>query len=444
MTAQSFSRAGVPAAPMTATAATTWPRQPWGALQIALAMVVMLQVWRAHELFPGLAVRGLPILATVTAVALFALSNGLGRRLNSLNHPIVRAAFGILALVALSVPGSLYPGGSANFLLKDYLRSVILMLLIAASIRGLTDLRRYAWLQLAGVTLFSAVIVARAQMGADGRLRDVAYYDVNDLAMLIVCTLPLVLYLWREPAALWSRALLAAATVFLMVTLGKTGSRGGFLGLVTMGGYLLLRLRGVSTVQRVTAVALLAILLGTVASDKYFDRIETMLHLREDYNWSGKSETGRMEIWQRGISYMVDHPVLGVGAAAFGTAEGTLSPEAVARRHYGQSFKWSAPHNSFIQIGAELGVGGLVLFIVLLTGAFRTLGRLRRAPAREIAVLAQILTASLVAFLVTASFLSQAYSAYLYTLLGMILGLARLVSLATPRMPDGALARPQR
>jgi len=420
------SRAPAPASP------------PWGALQIALAIVVLLQVWRVHELFPQLAIHGMPILATVAAVALFALNNDLGRRLNSLSHPIVLAALGIVVLVALSVPGSLYSGGSANFLLKDYLRSVILMLLIAASIRGLPDLRRYAWLQLAGVTLFSAVVVARAQMGADGRLRDVAYYDVNDLAMLIVCTLPLVIYLWRKPARPWSRAVLIAATVFLMVTLGKTGSRGGFLGLVTVGGYLLLRLRGVSTLQRVTTVALLATALVTVASDKYFDRIETILNLREDYNWSGKSETGRMEIWQRGLTYMADHPFFGVGAAAFGAAEGTLSPEAVELRRYGRGFKWMAPHNSFIQIGAELGVGGLVLFIVLLASAFRTLGRLRRASASEIAVLAQIFTASLVAFVVTASFLSQAYSAYLYTLLGMILGLARIVRLATPRAPAPA------
>jgi len=56
--------------------AATEPRAlRWGALQIALAIVVLLQVWRIHDLFPVLAVHGVPILATVTAVALFALSN---------------------------------------------------------------------------------------------------------------------------------------------------------------------------------------------------------------------------------------------------------------------------------------------------------------------------------------------------------------------------------
>ena len=425
---------------MNGPAAAAAARLSWDALHVALSLLIALQVWRVHELFPSLAVHGLPVLATGVALALFLLGPDLTRRLADLNTSLVWTVFGIVILMTLSIPGSLYPGGSTSFLFKDYLRSVILMLLVAASIRGMTDLRRYAWLQLGGVTLFSAVIVSTAQIGADGRLRQVAYYDVNDLALLIVCTLPLALYLWRKPAGPWSRVLLAAATVFLMITLGKTGSRGGFLGFLTVGAYLLLRLRGVSKVQRVATVALLATMLTAVASDKYFERIQTILHPSKDYNWSGKSETGRMEIWERGLGYMADHPVLGVGAAAFPIAEGTLSPEALELRRYGHSFKWMAPHNSFIQIGAELGVGGLVLFLVMLTAAFRALARLRRVPFPEIAVTAQILTASLVAFVVTAFFLSQAYSAYLYTLLGMILGLAKIASFARPAAP----ARPPR
>src|SRR5205823_8554398 len=104
---------------------------------------------------------------------------------------------------------------SASFLLKDYLRSVMLVVVVAARIRGLGAVRRFAGLQLAGDTALSGGVVPRAQMGADGRLRDVAYYDVNDLALLILCTLPLVLYLWRRPAGLWSRVLLLAGTAFL-------------------------------------------------------------------------------------------------------------------------------------------------------------------------------------------------------------------------------------
>ena len=123
---------------------------------------------------------------------------------------------------------------------------------------------------------------------------------------------------------------------------------------------------------------------------------------------------------------MLDHPFLGVGAQAFGIAEGTLAPEAARLEEYGKGFKWSTAHNAFVEVGAEIGVFGLLLFVGLFVGAFRILARVRRGPLREGALLARALTASLVGFAVTAFFLSQAYSAYFYTLLGMTLGLARV------------------
>ena len=398
-------------------------RLRWDALQVTLTVVVAMQVWRVQELFPVIAFYGLPIAATLAAMLVFWLDRDPRRRLTNLDSHVVGAALGILLLAWLSVPGSLYPGFSAEFLLKDYCRTVVLMLLVAASVRGLADVRRLAWVQIAGVTLFSTVIMARSEIGSDGRLHAVAYYDANDLATLIVCTLPLVLYLWRRNTGLAARLLLAAVTVLLMVTLGRTGSRGGFLGFLAVAAYLLLRLRAVSTAKRAGAVALLAILLVAVAKDTYFERMETLLHPSTDYNWSGQSETGRVELWKRGIGYMLGHPVLGVGVGAFPMAEGTISPEAQQR--YGRGVKWLAPHNAFIQIGAELGVLGLILFLALLRGAFRVLSRVQRGAGDEARFVAQALTASLVGFSVTAIFLSQAYWAYFYTLLGMSLGVAR-------------------
>jgi O-antigen ligase len=416
------------------------PKRPkWDALLLVLTLLVFFQVWRVQGLVPRVPLLGLPVLCTVVALLLLSLDRDPRRRLHSLNHPVVRAVLGIVVLVMASIPGSLYPSLSLSFLLMDYLRAVILMILIAASIRGLADLRRLAWVQVVGVTLCSTAIVATSQMGSEGRLSTVAYYDVNDLAMLIVCTLPLIVYLWQRPTGPFGRVGLAAATVFLLRTLGQTGSRGGFLGFVAVGGYLLLRFHGISGAKRVGAVALLVILLGVFASDRYFERIETILHPSADYNWSGKSETGRMDIWKRGLGYMLEHPAFGVGAANFEKAEGTLAPQARQRQQYGRSFQWSTAHNSFIQIGAEIGVGGVILFSALLIGAFRALSAARRGPPGEARVLAQILTGSLVAYVVTASLLSQAYSAYLYALLGMVLGLAKVASPAGAGRPP---ARP--
>src|SRR3989442_13656065 len=102
-----------------------------------------------------------------------------------------------------------------------------------------------------------------------------------------------------------------------------------------------------------------------------------------------------MEVWKRGIGYMLGRPLLGVGAQAFGVAEGTLAPEAVEREEYGKGFKWSTAHNAFVEIGAEIGVLGLLLFGALLVGGFRGLARARRGPQREAAVLARALGGAL-------------------------------------------------
>src|SRR6266705_3539529 len=358
------------------------------AVLAAVAIVLLMQVWRVQELFPILAVPGLPIVATLGAGLLFFLGRNSGRALGGLDRPLVAAVLGILVLVALSIPGSLYPRYSFEFLLKDYLRTVVLMLLVAASVRGLADLRRLVWLQVVGVTLFSAVMLTRGSVASDGRLSETAYYDVNDLATLIVCSLPLALHLWRW-SGVWARLALLAILACLMVTLVKTGSRGGFLGFVAVAVYLLVWFDGVAPAKRWAAVALPVLLLVALGGGGYFERMQTLLHPDTDYNWSGNSEAGRME-------------------------------------DYGKGFKWSTAHNAFVEVGAEIGVFGLLLFVGLFVGAFRILARVRRGPLQEGALLARALTASLVGFAVTAFFLSQAYSAYFYTLLGMTLGLARL------------------
>ena len=59
-------------------------------------------------------------------------------------------------------------------------------------------------------------------------------------------------------------------------------------------------------------------------------------------------------------------------------AEGKLSPFA-ARQQLGIGVRWSAAHNSFIQVGAELGIPGLVLFLGIIASAF---GALRRSGHR--------------------------------------------------------------
>src|ERR1043166_3373299 len=121
------------------TAVTQSPK--WDALLAAIVVVLLLKVGRIQGLAKGVPPLGTPILATAAAVALFAFDRDPRRRVGRFSKPVIRVPVGIVIMVVLSIPTSLHPALSASFLLKDYLRSVILMLLIAWSVRGLVDVQ---------------------------------------------------------------------------------------------------------------------------------------------------------------------------------------------------------------------------------------------------------------------------------------------------------------
>jgi O-antigen ligase len=83
--------------------------------------------------------------------------------------------------------------------------------------------------------------------------------------------------------------------------------------------------------------------------------------------------------------------------------------------------RWNAPHNSYVQIGAELGFPGFVLYLAAIASAFAAL---RRSGGD----LAPALTASLLGFAVGSFFLSLAYSDMLYTLVALAVGLQKVTS----------------
>ena len=78
----------------------------------------------------------------------------------------------------------------------------------------------------------------------------------------------------------------------------------------------------------------------------------------------------------------------------------------------------------------ELGVVGLVLFVMLIVSAFIALRHARYRPASppssSDSELTQALTASLLGFVVGAFFLSLAYSEMLYTLVALAVGLQKV------------------
>lgn len=395
------------------------PQLRWDPLRIAGAGLILAYVWRFQDLFPLLNTIKFSTVASVVALGFFLLNGPSLKRLPVIfRHPVFRWALVMLGMMVLSVPASLYPGLSFSFIVNDHIKTFLMFVILATMIRGAADVERLALVNILGAAVYSYMILTHFRIGSNGRVENLDYYDANDIGMLLVGTIPLLVYFLRKGVPLRRRIPAFVTGPLVMMAVVRTGSRGAFLGLIAVAAYLLFRFTAIPRRARFGSLAVLALVLLFAASDQYWTMMSTLLHPTEDYNWSGNAQGGRMEIWKRGIGYMLRRPVTGVGVEAFPVAEGTISPLA-DRQQLGFGLKWSAAHNSFVQIAAELGIPGIVAFIAFLITAFRRLGaRERDGPG----ALEQGLRGSIIGYAVTGFFLSQAYAAFLYALMGVIVG----------------------
>ena len=407
-------------------------RQRPDALLWMLVLMHLTYVWRLPSVISPLRPLRLAIVSGVITLGLFVVNRNGQRRLADLPRLPLQLMAVLLTCMIFSVPSGIYPSNSAMYVAQTVIPTMLLTVLLATSIRTLADLEWFAAINMVAAAGYCLFILWSFRVGRGGRLEELVYYDTNDFALLLVATMPFTAYFGARGQRRMRRLLAALCLPLFLMLLVMTGSRGGFLGLLVVTVYFALSYRGIRPAARAGGVAFLAIGFTVLGGATYFSKIETLLNPTQDYNWQGKSPTGRMEIWKRGMVYVSDHPLFGVGVNNFLRAEGKLSPIGKEMESRGRPFKWSVAHNSYLETAAETGALSLACFVGLFVATIVWLRRVTRAMsrlgyvARELA-LAQVLIASLVGYMVCAFFISAEYFAYPYVLIGLALGLAKLV-----------------
>ena len=402
-------------------------RHPWNSALALLAAALLGYAWRLQDLFPVVDHVKPVTLITGAFLLVLLVDRRLQERFGTIaTRPPAVFAVALGGLALFGVPFSLYGSMSLNITLKELIPAIALMIGIAAATRSTFDAYRLSAVHVIGALIFSLVILTRYSVGESGRLGDLVYYDANDLGLVLICTLPLAEWMAVHGSNLAARLGALATIGILLLTIIKTGSRGAFLGLITVVIYGIFANGSAPFRRRLTLAAMAIIVLASAAGTQYWTMMNTLVHPTKDYNWVGNDDTGRMTIWKRGIGYMMGNPITGVGVGAFPVAEGTIS-QLAKRQEFGVGLKWSAAHNSFIQIGAELGFPGLIVFLAFLIGGFfraREVVGLGLAVGDErVAALGDALAASMVGFAVSAFFLSEAYKIYIYSIIGITIGL---------------------
>jgi O-antigen ligase len=405
----------------------------WDPLIAIVVAYSFVAVGRIHQLFPVLEVLHPAMLTAGGALVLALMDNRRERRTGPvLRFPTVRWLFALLVWATLSIPGALFPGGAFETVFDRLIKAVLMAVVTVVAVRGKKDVERLAMGFFASVAIYAAVVLTRFDISVI-RTKGLYYYDSNDYALLAVISLPFGVYALGFAKNHLLRALSAVGLLAIAVSFVWTGSRGGFLalGCTAVGGLFLLRT--VPVRWRIIGVAALSSSIVLAANEDYWKRMETLDKIGYDYNVTEPS--GRVQIWKRGVVYMFDHPFLGVGAGNFATAEGTLSPRAYLQK-YNIGIKWSAAHNAFVQIGAELGFPGLFFFVAAIACsmlAVRRAGSEEVTRNRELRVLADLCSIGLCGFVVGAVFLSVAYDDVLYAMHGLAMSVVKASMLEAPR-----------
>jgi probable O-glycosylation ligase (exosortase A-associated) len=402
------------------------PRGNAAAFGALIAFTTILLV-APQEWFP--AIRSLRIAFLAGGLAIVAHLAGRafgGTRPLPVRHEMA-IALALVLWAAFTIPLSIWPGGSWSQLTDHLIKAVVFFWLIGTLVTTRRQLELFAWvlalcsLPLAVTALDnyrSGVFVTHASSA----VQRIAGYvggsglagNPNDLALMLNLLLPITAALMVIARRPWLRAVAAAALVLSVAAVIATFSRAGFITLAVIAAL------GLWTMVRrgAAGTALIVVFLGIGAfflmPSGYFARLSTITNIEADPTGSAQ---GRWSDYFLSIDYIRQHPLTGAGLG-----QDLLALNA-ARGHE----TWRSVHNAYLQAAVDLGIPGVALLLALLFGSFANTRRVRRRPTTpglaDLAVLAQGVQISLVAFAVAAFFHPIAYQFYFFCLAGLAVAL---------------------
>jgi O-antigen ligase len=384
----------------------------------ALMAFTFILLVAPQSFLPVLAPLRIALLAAALAVATYLFDRFIHRR------PILRItremwiALGLAGWAVVTVPLSYWPGGSVSFLIDVYFKTLAVFWLLTCVVNTVSRLRLTFWcLSLMAVPIAMSAVgnFLSGEFLRDGVSR-IGGYDApltenpNDLALTLNLILPLsvaLLFTTRSPAV---RAALLALIGLDAIAIIATFSRAGFLTLaVTCATYLWALIKRQKHGWAFCAIVLALVALPLLPSS-YIERLSTITDIEGDPTGSAQE---RWTDTLAAVKYVVHHPIVGAGVGMNALA---LNEKRGAT--------WKEIHNVYLQYAVELGLPGLALFLLLLTGCIRGAHHAQRratgaqAP-EDLFYLAEGIRISLVAFAVAAFFHPSGYHFYFYYIAGL-------------------------
>ncbi len=292
-----------------------------------------------------------------------------------------------------------------------WLRLGIVYFLVTQMVTDKEKLRKIAMMIVLGVLYLSCYSISKYIINYIPGMRAGGfgwYENSNDLAIILVPTIPLALLLANSGKTFISRVIFMSISVMFTFNLLYTGSRNGLLGLVAVGIISILSSDKISkSIRLILLVGLLGAVL-TVGVSNVLGRSDLQSVIGDD------SSENRITQWKAGARMLMHHPLFGIGREQFGDRA----------EEYG-GIHGLFPHNTLVQVFSETGLPGgifFVLFAVYPLYESRTYFNPRRKdfPSQDGVRSYRFIIAGLVGFWVCA-FFSNRYQYYiLYVLVALV------------------------
>ena len=347
-------------------------------------------------------------------VALF--SSGRGDDLTSGQFvPEKKWFFIFCGIMILSALFSSFWGICYRFLI-EYMKTILLLVGIVSILKNEDDFKSLSSVILASaITLSLPIIIGGI---TDNRISVGTYYDPNDLSMVMNCSIPFLIFLlYSENKKIKIISMLTI--LFSIIAIIATQSRMGFLALIFNGIFYVYftRATDVRILNKIMILSFVIVTFSAVAGELYWDRMGTILSKEQ-------TGSGRTLIWKRSLLMISEHPISGTGPGTFVSSYGRMlrsgSFESVGNEY---DRAWKTAHNSYLIVASELGVFGLIAFLMVLWNSVGCLNRVRnicrnRDDGEAVLYMANAVLSSFLIFIFCSLFLSQAYSSVLIILIG--------------------------
>lgn len=240
--------------------------------------------------------------------------------------------------------------------------------------------------------------------------------DPNDLSLVLMFPVSfLAAEIFDKNNDKWRRIASGVGLTLLISGVIATQSRGGLLGIAAVLSFFIYqKVKNPVLVGAIGFVGMLLMVLFAGISDR-----QSGGAAEEGVD---ASAMGRIYAWQAAINMAVANPLTGVGINNFFVNYYFYSPHWDGKNH--------AVHSTWFQVLGETGFVGLLVFAMLIVGIFKSLERTALLNAvssnTNLNVNTYALKAGMIGFMVSGTFLTQAFTWPLYIILSLTIALEKL------------------